>query len=323
LIPTLTLTLSPTPTHTPTPTPTRTQTPTPTLTPTPSPTPTDTPTPTLTPITFQTVLQESYLGYSGNTDTYISLYDPDSNYESPPARPRLFVKGDGSYTTLIRFELPEDLQGRNVHAATLQMRTRYRDKTLPVWIGAYQLRRSWRADQATWINAADGESWGIPGVWPVDCDPLPMNEQRLASEDSWYGFDITAAVREWVADPDSNYGVLLRGNVAGSTTYHLSSAEEEAPAEYRPKLVIVYSRPTATPVTTATPTATQTSTATRTQEPGTTPTRTLTPTGLPWRCYLPITLKAHVSGSSGEGAGQGTRIPAFDRLGRFESWHWR
>jgi len=320
LIPTLTLTPSPTPTNTPTPTPTRTSTSTPTSTPTPTLTPTNSPTPTLTPITFQMILQEGYLGYSGTTDTYISLYDPESNYESPPARPRLFVKGDGSYTTLIRFELPEDLLGRNIHAATLQMRTRYRDKTLPVWIGAYQLRRSWRADQATWVNATDGESWSIPGAWPVDCDPLPLNEQRLASDDAWYGFDITAAAREWVANPDSNYGVLLRGNVAGSTTYHLSSAEEEAPEEYRPKLVIVYSRPTPTPVTTATSTATQTPTATRTQPPGITPTQTVTPTGLPWRCYLPITLKVHTSASGGGWPDEGTRIPVFYRLDKLESW---
>jgi hypothetical protein len=302
LIPTLTLTPTPTSTQTRTPSPTRTQTSTPTNTPTPSPTPTSSPTPTLTPITYQTILQEGYLGYSGTSDTYISLYDPDTNYESPPARPRLFVKGDGSYAALIRFELPEDLLGRNVHAATLQMRTRYHDKTLPVWIGAYQLRRSWLADQATWINATDSESWGTPGVWPVDCDPLPLNEQRLASDDAWYSFDITAAAREWVANRDSNYGVLLRGNLAASTTYHLSSAEEEAPSEYRPKLVIVYSRPTATPRATATSTA------------------TLTPTGLPWRCYLPITLKAHASGAGGGGLGKGSRLAGVNRLDRLEPW---
>jgi len=215
---------------------------------------------------------------------------------------------------LIRFELPEDLLGRNIHAATLQMRTRYRDKTLPVWIGAYQLRRSWRPEQATWLNAADGQTWGTPGVWPVDCDPLPLNEQRLSSDDAWYGFDITAAAREWVANPGSNYGVLLRGNVAGTTTYHLSSAEEEAPADYRPKLVIVYSRPTPTPVTTAT------FTPTPTLESSMTPTRTITPTGLPWRCYLPITLKTHVSGSSGGGLGTELWLPGLDRL---ELWRWR
>ena len=315
--PTVTPTPSPTPTHTTTATPTRTQTPTPTQTTTPSPTPTTSPTPTQTPITFQMVLQEGYLGYSGTTDTYISLYEPNSNYESPPARPRLFVKGDGSYTTLIRFELPQELLGRNVHAATLQVRTRYRDKSLPVWIGVYQLRRSWQANQATWVNATADQSWGAPGVWPVDCDLLPMNEQRLSSIDAWYSFDITAAAREWVADPASNYGVLLRGNAAGTTTYHLSSAEEEAPVEYRPKLVIVYSRPTPTPLATATSTATHTLVATRT------PTRTLTPTGLPWRCYLPITLKAHGSGAGGEGLGEVPWLPAFDRRDRIELWRWR
>jgi hypothetical protein len=302
LIPTLTVTTTPIPTQTTTPSPTPTRTSTPTPTPTPSPTPTNTPTPTQTPITFQTVLQEGYLGYSGTADTYISLYEPDTNYESPPARPRLFVKGDGSYAALVRFELPEDLQGRNIHAATLHMRTRYHDKILPVWIGAYQMRRAWQADQATWISASDGVSWGTPGIWPVDCDPLPLNEQRLASDDAWYGFDITAAAREWVANPDSNYGVLLRGNLAGSTTYHLSSAEEEAPSEYRPKLVIVFSRPTATPLATATSTA------------------TLTPTGLPWRCYLPITLRTHLSGSGGGGLGEGWRLEESDRLDRLRRW---
>jgi hypothetical protein len=202
------------------------------------------------------------------------------------------VKGDGSYASLIRFALPDDLRGRNILAATLQLLTVHQDKPLPCEVGAYRVQRPWRADEATWLNATDTDTWSHPGIWPVDCDPLPLAEQQLSSDNAWYHFDVTQAVRDWLNEADSNYGLLLRSGESGPVTYHFASSEANV-QEHRPKLVIIYSKPTATPTATVTSTATRSLTPTETLRPSRTPTSTETPTSAPWSCYLPIAIKMH------------------------------
>jgi hypothetical protein len=234
-------------------------------------------------------LQQGLAGYTGTSDTHISGLEEEQNTNFDD-RPRLHLKGDGSYASLIRFALPDDLRGRNILAATLQLLTVHRDKYLDCEVGAYRVQRPWLGDQATWLNATDTETWSHPGIWPVDCDPLPLAEQQLLSEDAWYDFDVTQAVRDWLAEPDSNYGLLLRSGESGPVTYHFASSEANA-QEYRPKLVIMYSKPTATAM--VTPTATRSPTPTETLRPSRTPTSTETPTSASWSCYLPIAIKMH------------------------------
>ena len=248
-----------------------------------------TPTPTPAGPTSEVTLQQGLAGYNGTSDTYISGLGEEQN-RNFDGRPRLHVKGDGSYASLIGFALPDDLRGRNILAATLQLYTVHQDKPLPCEVGAYRMQRTWLADQATWLNATDTEMWSHPGIWPVDCDPLPLAEQQLSSDNAWYHFNVTQAVRDWLANPDGNYGLLLRSGESGPVTYHLASSEANT-QQYRPKLVIVYSKPTATP--TVTSTATRSPTPTETLRPSRTPTSTETPTSTSWSCYLPIAIKMH------------------------------
>ncbi len=328
--PSPTTTLSPTPspilTATPSPTPTSTRTPTST----PSPTSTETPTPTPTPITEEVILQQGLDGYAGVSDTYISLFGPEANFASSP---RLYAKGDGNYASLIRFALPEALRNENILAATLQLRTRYRDKPLPCLLGAYRMQRAWTDSQATWIKATDTEAWTSAGVWPSDCDTVPLDEQEVSAADVWYSWDVTAAVQEWLANPATNLGLLLRSQVSGSAVYHFSSSEDNA-WDLRPKLVIVLVEsditPTATvtgqttatatlrPSATATNTPTATRTATRTAGPtpspsvtrSAVPTATLTPS--PTRTFTPTpTLRPSLTSTATATAVQ-TPIPSVD-----------
>jgi len=276
--PSPTTTLSPTPspilTATPSPTPTSTAT----RTSTPSPTPTETATPTPTPVTAEVVLQPGLDGYAGVSDTYINFFDPEANFA---ANPRLYVKGDGNYASLIRFALPDYLRDEHVLAATLQLRTRYRDKPLPCLLGTYRMQRAWTDSQTTWIKATSSEAWTTAGVWPSECDTVPLDEQELSAADVWYSWDVTAAVREWLADPATNLGLLLRSQVSGSAVYHFNSSEDNA-LDRRPKLVIVLVESEITPTATVTgePSATVTlqPSATSTLQPSATATNTPTAT---------------------------------------------
>jgi hypothetical protein len=238
--------------------------------------PTATPQPTAT-ATPNVVLQQGLAGYAGASDTYISQTDATANFASLV---RLQIKGDGSYSSLLRFQLPDELRGCQVVEATLQLRTRYRDKVLPCTVGVYRILRPWVADQATWQNATSTQAWSYAGIWPSDCEPAAMSERSLVSSDEWYSFDVTPAVNAWLADPASNFGLLMMGNISGAVTYQFSSSEDSAQG-YRPRL-IVYCEPTPTPGGTTTPGG-----------PTRTPTRTPGPTGFPRRCFLPIALRRH------------------------------
>jgi len=315
----------------PTATPTATSTPTRTR----SPTPTRGPTRTQTPLPLQWTLQQGRAGYAGTQDTYIAAAGPDTNYSHEQ---RLLVKGDGLLDPLIRFELPPDLRGYAIIDATLELFARGRDKVVPCVVAVYRMRRTWHAGEATWLRATTREGWNRPGLGPgTDYDSAPLDEAQLSSANDWYAWHITQAVRDWIADPSSNYGLCLRSGSSGAVTYELASSEHYQ-QDSRPRLVILYGEPTATPTATVTstpmPTATQTAspttpspspsatqrpspTVTATASPTTTQTAspspsvtpeatatpapsrtpTRTPTTASWIVHLPIVIKEHSLGS--------------------------
>jgi cell division septation protein DedD len=240
-----------------------------------------TPTPTSTPSIVEITLQQGLNAYTGTSDTYISSSESNRNFESPPGPPRLQVKGDGTCASLIRFDLPEELRGRTIVSATLQLLTRYRANSMSCSVGAYRVHRAWLADQATWVNATRTQAWGFPGIWPVDSDQTPLDQVQLSSDNAWYDLDVTQAVREWTPDWENNYGLLLRSASANAATYQFASSDDNV-AMFHPKLVIVYDRSIGTPAPTATPTATSTPTRTRSPTPTRGPTRTQTPLPLQW-----------------------------------------
>ncbi len=210
----------------------------------PAPTPTETPsgpTPTPTATVPALTLQQGTAGYLGAADTYITT-DSGAPHASDG---KLIVKGDGngSYSSLIRFDLSQ-LSGRTIHAATLEIHTVYRDKSTSCLVGMYRLRRPWIASQATWFNAANAQLWSGPGAsGPDDRDAAPLAEQQVSSASAWYRFDVTDAMRDWVAHADSNYGVLIRSAACLSAVYHFASSDYSV-RDWRPKLVIYASAAT-------------------------------------------------------------------------------
>ena len=288
----------------PTNTPTRTRTPVPTLSPTtgPSRTPTNSPTPgpsptaTLAPtlfpgghITF--TLQQGVLGYQGTSDTYLTVYTPAGSFWS---QANLLVKNDTLYEGLLRFDLGSFPPGSTVQRATLRLYAYNRDKNMPLTVEVYRLLRRWVDSQANWNSATADVGWASPGANDVGSDRLgtPAATQIVSSTNTWYDFDVTALVRDWVADDSGNYGVALRGLGDVSLLYHFASANHPT-LSVRPQLVVEYTAPltptpaTATPpatktsVPSATPSATPTPTGGATPVPSPTPTRSATPVSTP------------------------------------------
>jgi hypothetical protein len=241
-----------TPSRTPTAavSPSRTPTGRPTWTPTPRPTPTSTPLLTPTPICTPTLLpgghnvvtlQQGVQGYTGTSDTYITLFAPSSNYS---AQANLVVKNDGAYEGLLRFDLSSIPPGSVINQATLRLYAYYRDKNATMDVQVYPLLHDWADAEANWSRATVDIAWGVAGANDINADraAAPVATQSVSAVSAWYNFDITDLVQEWCADPLSNYGVVLRGYGQLSLVYHFASANHST-VSLRPQLVVDYTAP--------------------------------------------------------------------------------
>ena len=223
----------------PTATPTVTPTPTATLTPTATtlgastatPTQTLTPTPTL-PSSGPLVIQK---GTSGNSeDTYIYAYGYSSPYYDSTV---LKVGYQQRFAGVVRFDLPPVLSGRTIDSARLELYATAWSGS-DITMGAYAIKRTVTMSQVTWIYAQTGAPWATAG-----CND--SSDRRLDAESSlttsgpgtWYAFNLTNLVQEWVNGTTANNGVLIR---AGFSTASFNFASNEDWPEKRPRLVVTY-----------------------------------------------------------------------------------
>jgi len=208
----------------------------------------------LWPEGVQTVtLQDGLNGYEGTEDTYLDCYDKEASHSDAwtlHLRP-------GCWTPLIRFDLAGLPPGAIPHEATLELY--FTERTVDHYMVAsgYQLLRPWDEEEATWTNASRAVGWDSPGATGEGDSAQGMSCERfLIGEWSRYRFEVTELVRQWMDDPGTNSGLLLRGAGVGSG-YGLRSSEYHRISE-RPKLTIHYTlaQPTITPTATTSPTAT-------------------------------------------------------------------
>ena len=126
------------------------------------------------------------------------------------------------------------------------------DATLSLWSvsrsndnmatgGAYQINRPWQATAATWLQANDGRPWGQPGAnaVPQDRSAEANDTVTIDTVGRWYDWRITNLAQQWLHDPQTNHGVILKAFSQGNVLYTFASAEFALPA-YHPKLTIHY-----------------------------------------------------------------------------------
>ncbi len=242
------------------------------------------------PVYQTVVLQQGNSGYGGTRDTYINAWAPDTNYAASS------VLGIGSLssnnnvypqqTALLRYDLSPLPANAQVRFAVLIVEPPDPD-SLPRNINrpaveAFQVNRLWDEGAATWKQARSGVPWSQQGAEGVPGDRAAMYSDRrmvyMAAPAPW-GFNVTGPVRTWLANPATNYGVLLRTAPATAgvnredNLFYVASSKHGATAK-RPRLVVVYTTPGGA-VITSTPTATPT------DGPSPTPTHTPTPTTTP------------------------------------------
>jgi hypothetical protein len=147
------------------------------------------------------------------------------------------------------------------------------------------------------MQATDAVQWAMPGAsGPEDLDEVPLDQGVIQESKAWFDLDVAEAVRDWILDPASNYGVLVKGSCSDTVIYEFLTSEYGL-QEYRPRLVVSYIEATITPTPTITRTPTDTRTptatspATSTGTPTTAPSPSQTPSTVFHHCYLPLVMK--------------------------------
>ena len=230
-----------------TPTPTATSTPTTTQTPTTTPTPLP-PTATPTPITTSRRFQMDLNGYSGVQDTAISFAMPNERFDTEPS---LVVQKDNEYAALVYFDLASLSQDIVIQRASLGL-NRLDDHDSTLRLSVYKLLRRW-TNAATYERAAPGQPWGQPGALGIsDASSAPIPPASIPlPPNAALQFNLTNMVRDWVANPDDNKGLILRSDDA-DPEYTFASSENEV-NRLRPYLDVVYEIGEQTPTRTPSP----------------------------------------------------------------------
>jgi len=197
-------------------------------------------------------LQQGVDDYLGTQDTFINEWASDENHAGDW---HLSVRTGGAQSSLLRFDVSQVPAEADVAMATLKVYAVYRSNTNPTELKAWMVNRNWEAGEATWTYATATEEWGQPGCngVPDDRSATATDPAGLTAPELWCTLDVSEMVREWVASPDTNQGLLLGSGGNVGVRYELVSSEHQQ-VERRPILTILYAlRPTPTPTPTLPP----------------------------------------------------------------------
>lgn len=217
------------------------------------------------------VLQQGNGGLARVADTFISYSDgPTVAHGTVPV---LYFSGDWRRKALVRFDLT-DLMPTDMLLKGARLTLHLLKPASGVELGAYELLRGWRDDQATWTMATSTDAWGTPGAESADDRLLAPYHTLTLQNAGAYSLNVLPLVQRWLDAPATNQGLAFMGTGAAGR-YELGSSENSEASQ--PVLEIWYMDPAPTPTPTLTPTSTPTLTPTPTRSATPTPSQTATP----------------------------------------------
>ncbi|WP_272461567.1 DNRLRE domain-containing protein [Intrasporangium calvum] len=188
--------------------------------------------------------------WNSGYDTTISSASPTTNFNLFYSKHWLNIGNSyGSTGTekraLLKFNTPTDIPaGAQILSAKIKTYQSDSGGNLNAVYRLHELTRDFNETTATWNQAATGVPWTTPGgdfsstvvddLTYINSDPARMN------------WDATSSVKEWLANPASNKGFLLKISNPTTPLDWLSLLSDEASEPLlRPRLVVEYLEATA------------------------------------------------------------------------------
>ena len=154
---------------------------------------------------------------------------------------------------MIQFDVSSIPADATITSASLKMKVSLNLTTSPMTITAYRITRRWEEDAVSWLDRTASAEWTEKGG---DYAATALDTQTEEDVGDWVSWDVTDAVRAWVAGDEPNRGILFRtpentGKDYGYTDpegvmfqFHSSEAET---VEDRPTLEVTYEGGTVDP----------------------------------------------------------------------------
>jgi 2',3'-cyclic-nucleotide 2'-phosphodiesterase (5'-nucleotidase family) len=172
-------------------------------------------------------------------DTEIRRYDASRNFAMEP-RVEVGTWRSEPRSGIVRFpvNLPANV---TIDSASLQLYAAgWSGLGANITVGAYTILRPVTVAEATWNEAQAGNPWAIPGCGDTVFDRRPNAEFTLTTgiPRTWYAFDVTALVQDWVKGRAANNGMLFKSEVEAQGASVFFASNEYSDSSVHPRLVI-------------------------------------------------------------------------------------
>ncbi len=162
---------------------------------------------------------------------------------APLCGERLFVGADTATPkdvgrALLRFDLSSIPRNAAILRTRLALWFEAHTSESPIEIEAHALTREFTSE-VTWNSFDGSSSWSTPGG---DYSSFSDGETKVqaAAVGGWVSWGFTPQVEQWVREPSSNHGILLKAHdetVAGYDTFDQTDNVEEKPI---PEMEVIY-----------------------------------------------------------------------------------
>jgi len=158
-------------------------------------------------------------GYAGASDTYINQQSPSINFVDGLT---VTVRSEDETDPLATFDLSTIPANARVVMAKLGLYSMDAEPCTKMVASSFQLLRMWDPEHATWISATQSVSWTVPGANEPLVDRLgePTYTETVRAPFTWYSWDVTKMAQNWVADPSSNFGAIVKAWTYGGEVIH-------------------------------------------------------------------------------------------------------
>lgn len=183
-----------------------------------------------------------------NADACLKANSPSYNSGISPFLDASYYHIGGTLyveTSLVRFDLASNLPANAIiDSASLGLKqtscTDFSVNPTETYVAIYFVNQSWTEGSVTWSSRPASASIGL--VQLVTCSAAGLTR---------YYYNVTSFAQAWHDDPQSNYGIEVRGPWSGDYQHVFASREAGGNG---PSLIVNYHLPSTTPTPTPTPT---------------------------------------------------------------------